>query len=698
MKKLYLSICMSLFAAAASAQSSATYEVNGLLYEEIQPENFMSKKRLVGYVPGKISENLVIPDEVTKPGAFSYYVEAIGDGALEGAPIKSVKLPSRCSTIGARAFANCTGLEALSFPSYVRNVGAHLTDGCVALKSIIIEPEAGNLIDFGSAADGVFGTLTDYTLKIGSPVKLTGTSEASPFAGAGLTHVIYNYGDFAELSNPAGLFGSSTGLKSVEVSRSVSKIGNGIFRGAPALETVTLTDALNNIGEYTFADCPALKTIVLPENIKSIGVGAFSGMTMEKISCKAVTPPTLPDDAFSAETFAGATLEVKASAIDAYKAADGWKKFTNIVSDNLPDPFTVDGVIYTVQSMADKTVVITGYDAATMPADLVLPSTVTNDGIEYTVASAIAKALSGAPMESVKFPQTISLLPNSMLSECPNLEKIVIPASVTTIEGDFFYESVNIKKVVFEPSETPINLGVYNDMVVPGYGYTLYLARPVDVPLDKYNYPDSPLARRNLSKIILYPEAGECKDLLNKTKCAEVEFIDGWTAVPADIFSGNTTLSQVIFPSTLTSIGSKAFNGCSALKEVTFPESLESIGSYGFAGSTKLNAVSCTSRLPATISSNVFASATYSNATLHVVTGAKMYYSAAEGWKNFANIMEDETLGADDILMDDAEAVVVVNDLHGRIVYSGARDGMPALNPGIYVVHCGAKVGKILVK
>lgn len=103
MKKLYLSICMSLFAAAAWAQSSATYEVDGLIYEEIQPENFFSEKRLVGYVPGKISENLVIPDNVTKPGSFAdHYVTAIGDGALEGAPIKSVKLPSMCSTIGAR--------------------------------------------------------------------------------------------------------------------------------------------------------------------------------------------------------------------------------------------------------------------------------------------------------------------------------------------------------------------------------------------------------------------------------------------------------------------------------------------------------------------------------------------------------------------------------------------------------------------
>lgn len=530
-------------------------------------------------------------------------------------------------------------------------------------------------MDFGTAADGAFATLTDYTLNIGSPVKLTGTAEDSPFAGSGLTHVIYNCSDAAALKNPAGLFGKSIGLKSVEVTRSVGTIGNGVFRGAPAL-----------------------KTIVLPENLNKIGAGAFSGITMEKISCQRVTPPTLPDDAFSDETFAGATLEVKAAALEAYKAANGWKKFANIVSESLPDPFTVDGVIYTVQSAADKTVVITGYDAATMPADLVLPSTVTNDGTEYTVASAIVKAFSGAPMKSVKFPPTLTLLPNSMLSDCPNLETIVIPASVTKIEGFFFHMSIKVKELIFEPGDTPVNLGGANDQTVFNNGCTLYLARPIDIPVDNYIGPDSPLYRRKISKVVLYPEAGECKNLLNKTECAEVEFTEGWTAVPAEILSGNTTLSRVSFPSTLTSIGTKAFYGCSGLKEVIFPESLESIGSSAFAGSTKLTSVSCKSLMPATISADVFTNATYSGATLYVVTGAKKYYNAAEGWKNFANVMVDETLGVGDILTDDAEAAVIVNDLHGRTVYSGQRDGMPALNPGIYVVRCGAKVGKILVK
>ncbi|MGM9826828.1 MAG: leucine-rich repeat protein [Muribaculaceae bacterium] len=671
-------------------------EVNGLLFEEVSTGSWQSEYKLVGYVPGKISENLVIPEQVTKPGMWDMYVTSVGDGALEGAPIKSVTFPRRCTTLGARVFANCTQLEALSFPTYITKVGAHLTDGCVALKTITIESYDNNKIDFGTAADGAFATLTDYTLNMGRPVTLTGTAEDSPFAGAGLTHVIYSYNGSGVST---GLFAKSIGLKSVEVSRSVSSVDNGVFRGAPALETVTLTDALKKIGEYTFADCPALKAITLPENLTGIGAGAFSGMTMEKISSLAAVPPTLPDNAFSDETFAGATLEVKADVLDAYKSAEGWKKFANIVSDNLPDPFTVDGVTYTVQSMADKTVAITGYDAATMPADLVLPTSVVNDGIEYTVTSAIASAFDGAPMTSVKFPSTITLLPKCMLANCPNLETIIIPASVTKIEGYFFDESQNVKELIFEPGDTPINLGELNDKTIPGFDGILYLARPIDILLDRYNRPNSPLYWRKFAKIILYPEAGDCTDLLNYTECLEVEFTEGWTAVPAKIFSSNKTVSKVSFPTTLTSIGTEAFSGCSSLKEVTFPESLESMESKAFAGSTTLTTVSCKGRIPATINADVFAEATYTGATLRVLPGAKQYYNAADGWKNFANIVEDGTVGVNDIVSgDDVETTVVVTDMQGRTVYSGPRADMPALTSGIYIVRCGEKVSKILVK
>lgn len=289
-------------------------------------------------------------------------VTSIGDGALEGAPIKSVSIPSYCTASGSRAFANCTKLEALSIPSSVTTVGAGLTEGCVALKTVSLE-ESTSPINLGTAEDGAFATLTAYTLNMSRPVTLTGTAVNSPFAGTGLVKVVYNApnGDY----ETAGLFGQSVSLKDVEVGRNAYKEGIGVFRDASAFENVEFTDALTGIGDYAFANCTALKTVALPENLTTLGAGSFSGIKMDKVSCVAVTPPTCPDDAFSDETYSAPTLEVKAEQLEAYKGADGWKKFTQITEDEslAVDDIVSEGVTPVVVTDMQGRTVYTGTDA-----------------------------------------------------------------------------------------------------------------------------------------------------------------------------------------------------------------------------------------------------------------------------------------------------------------------------------------------
>ena len=61
------------------------------------------------------------------------------------------------------------------------------------------------------------------------------------------------------------------------------------------------------------------------------------------VYCSALTPPTCDGNSFS--DYSG-TLHVPASSLDAYKAADYWKNFSNIIGDaaQLGD-VTMDGLI-----------------------------------------------------------------------------------------------------------------------------------------------------------------------------------------------------------------------------------------------------------------------------------------------------------------------------------------------------------------
>jgi hypothetical protein len=71
---------------------------------------------------------------------------------------------------------------------------------------------------------------------------------------------------------------------------------------------------------------------------------------------------------------------------------------------------------------------------------------------------------------------------------------------------------------------------------------------------------------------------------------------------------------------------------------VNIPNSVTSIGNYAFSGCNGLESITSLNSTPPTIGYNTFKQCYV--ATLYVPSGAKAAYSAADYWKNFANIEE----------------------------------------------------------
>ena len=75
-----------------------------------------------------------------------------------------------------------------------------------------------------------------------------------------------------------------------------------------------------------------LIAVTIPSTVTSIGEDAFGGFSgLTSIMCNAVTPPTCSYDAFSGVT-KSIPVYVLSSSISKYKAATGWKDFTNFKS------------------------------------------------------------------------------------------------------------------------------------------------------------------------------------------------------------------------------------------------------------------------------------------------------------------------------------------------------------------------------
>ena len=61
------------------------------------------------------------------------------------------------------------------------------------------------------------------------------------------------------------------------------------------------------------------------------------------------------------------------------------------------------------------------------------------------------------------------------------------------------------------------------------------------------------------------------------------------TAIGAEVFKGNTTLTSVTVQATITEIGASAFEGCTSLTKVTLPDTVEYIREKAFKDCTKLS-------------------------------------------------------------------------------------------------------------
>ena len=126
-------------------------------------------------------------------------------------------------------------------------------------------------------------------------------------------------------------FGEDESLKEVLLPSGVRTIAKMAFFRCRNLVKVTLPNGLTTIGESAFFYCENLQSVTIPATVTSIGESAFAMLgTSPDVYCRATTPPTAAADAFNYSTARG-TLHVPVGCVDAYRNAQGWKEFKNIV-------------------------------------------------------------------------------------------------------------------------------------------------------------------------------------------------------------------------------------------------------------------------------------------------------------------------------------------------------------------------------
>ena len=243
------------------------YKVTGIITET----KASSRYDISGF--DKAIKSVSIPDSVTSIGEKAFWnctslasvvisdsVMSIGNGAFSDCTsLASVTIPDSVTSIGARAFYNCMSLASVNIPDSITSIGGSSFSRCTSLAGV---------------------TIPDSVTSIGD----SSFSGCDSLASVNIPDSVTSIGD--------GAFSGCTSLASVVIPDSVTSIGNSAFRGCTNLASVNIPNSVTSIGWNAFDGCTSLASVTIPDSVMGIGNGAFAG-------CKSLASVNIPDSVTS---------------------------------------------------------------------------------------------------------------------------------------------------------------------------------------------------------------------------------------------------------------------------------------------------------------------------------------------------------------------------------------------------------------
>ncbi|MDA7540177.1 leucine-rich repeat domain-containing protein, partial [Akkermansiaceae bacterium] len=154
--------------------------------------------------------------------------------------------PDGVTSIGDRAFRECTSLTSITIPDSVTSIGEVAFQFCTSLTSITIP---NSVTSIGEGAFWRCISLTSITIPDG-------------FTSIG-----------------SYTFRECYSLTSITIPDSVTSIGRLAFKGCSSLTSITIPDGVPSIADWAFAGCSSLTSITIPDSVTSIGERAFRDCT-----------------------------------------------------------------------------------------------------------------------------------------------------------------------------------------------------------------------------------------------------------------------------------------------------------------------------------------------------------------------------------------------------------------------------------
>ena len=566
-------------------------------------------------------ETLIIPDGVTSIAgdAFEYCSDEIKTVILPDSlttirrrgfascGIGSIQLPDSIQTIETQAFYYCSALTEITIPDSIQTIESETFYNCYSLIDIVIPDSVKTIGNFA-----FYGCASLVNISIPADVELG----IDVFMDTGWYREYQEAGTLAILNGHL-VYGFATDAE-VSIPDTVRYIENRAFYGNEYLEKVVIPETVIAIRDWAFRDCINLTDVII-SSATELGYKVFDGTPYGKKH-----HPTEGNCGIN-----GDNLKWK------YEKETGILTISGTGEMDEMDPGfdKWDAFNGEIQKLViEEGVTSTGYGAfmdCIALEEVSLPSTL--------VSIAAQTFLSCSALTSVTIPYGVKSMNYGVFALCTNLKTVSLPDSVTVIDelafGRSGLETINIPENVKEIGLWAFNNTNLTELTLPsGLKWVKEEAfigckqlknvtvESTSVTLDRnafsgcisleevsFTSPDEqeePAEVRNAASSeaastfalkaraveeagVAYAEEVDSAEGVNSTSEEEISGI----SFGFGVFSGCSSLKNIVLSNHVMNLGEETFKGCSALTEITIPDGVTSIGKGVFASCTSLQTI-----------------------------------------------------------------------------------------------------------